>query len=192
MSKSRKHRKIAHRDQKPKKEKSSKKLLLAQIVLLFVFLGMIVTLTPQIIGIFDPLVPGEQKLGTVAGLHQPPVYRGTETHFLIKLDNGAIIEIDGTGMGIFQKGRRVIVQEFTSKILHHTRLALDEVLGYRDEVIEGVLVLLLHRSLVPLGAKFAAAAKVGLCINTSLVNPHTAQRTETGFDTDPVPAIAVK
>ena len=68
-----------------------------------------------------------------------------------------------------------------AEVLGRRHLALDQVLGHGDEVLVGLVAVLLQRRLVPLRAELAAAADVG-DDDTRRPSPATPRR--------PVPAVA--
>lgn len=94
---------------------------LFKIIIIVCILGMVVLVMPQIVLVLDPFTPGEQKSGIVSEIRLPQSHYESITYVRITLDDGSQIEVDGARMGRFQKGRQVIVQEFTSKIFRLKR-----------------------------------------------------------------------
>ena len=71
--------------------------------------------------------------------------------------------------------------------------AADQVLGDRDEIVEGALAVALQRGLVPVRAELAAAADIGDDIDAALFQPQLAERAGIGRGHRHLePAIAVE
>ena len=71
--------------------------------------------------------------------------------------------------------------------------APDQILGDRDEIVEGALALALQRGLVPFRAELAAAADIGDDIDAALLEPQLAERAGIGRGHRHLkPAIAVE
>lgn len=64
-------------------------------------------------------VTGEYK-GKVTGLYQRQTRYGSPTQFQITLENGKIVNVNPANMGVFQRGRPVIVRESVSKYFRRT------------------------------------------------------------------------
>ncbi len=82
-------------------------ILLTVIILLFVAI---------LIFAYDPYIAGKEVLGSVQNEYKQTLQRYVSTRFVIKLDNGQLVDVQANRMGTFRKGKRVIVQEMTSLI----------------------------------------------------------------------------
>ena len=82
-------------------------ILLTVIILLFVAI---------LVFAYDPYIAGKEVVGSVQSEYKQTLQGYVTTRFVIKLDNGELVDIQGNRMGAFRKGKRVIVQEMTSLI----------------------------------------------------------------------------
>jgi hypothetical protein len=83
------------------------------------FIGIIIGL--PFVWYAEPFEVTGQYKGKISGLYQRQTRYGSPTRFLITLENGKIVAVNPSQMGVFQRGRRVIVEESVSKYFrrHH-------------------------------------------------------------------------
>ena len=73
---------------------------------------------------FDPARNGEILEGEVVGLWQPPMYRiYRPVRWVVELDGGHRVNVDGTANLPYESGRRVLVRERIGMIFGNVRHA---------------------------------------------------------------------
>ncbi len=82
-------------------------VLLTVIILIFSAILLLV---------YDPLIAGKEVSGSVQSEYKETLQQYVSICFVIKLDNGQLVDVQANRMGAFKKGKRVILQEMTGLI----------------------------------------------------------------------------
>ncbi len=69
-----------------------------------------------IISWFESFTPSVQVTGTVTSKNKNVYSDKAPTQVVVALDNGGYAQIDQDFMGVFQKGKKVILQEYVSTL----------------------------------------------------------------------------
>lgn len=65
---------------------------------------------------YDPPVTGPEVPGSVQSEYKQTLRQHVVAHVVVKLDTGQLVEVQANRMGVFKKGRRVVLQEMKGLI----------------------------------------------------------------------------
>ena len=86
-------------------------------------IAVVLIIVVGVLGVFylDPWRPGERLSGTAVGLHQTQSEDYHPTRLVVELDSGNTVILSGRAPALFEKGRRVLIQEEISQIMGRRR-----------------------------------------------------------------------
>ncbi len=82
---------------------------------------VILTLTFFAISWFESYTPSKQVTGTVNSINKDIHSDKAPAQIVVVLDNGGYAQIDQDFVGVFQKGKKVVLQEYVSSIFRRKK-----------------------------------------------------------------------
>ena len=65
---------------------------------------------------YDPINPVDEVTGTISSAYKPESKYATATRFIVDLDAGGTANVRAERMGKYEKGKRVVLQEYRSVV----------------------------------------------------------------------------